>query len=347
MSVSAYRAPAAPPDRFSRYPGKVITRALSSIVLVASLGGAVVAACSSDPTTAAGASSGSGGAGGSTTTSTISATASASGSTSSAGGSGGSLPLPDKFTVTGVVTDGKSPLAGATVMQGGGKPLLVTGPDGAFTIELTSAIPAIPAVVAAKIGYRSAGAEFLELPEGPITLELRFASTPDNIGYTYGEPGNGQKTHDVSTKFCGHCHTTYAAQFQTSAHAGATRDPLVQDLYAGVASALTTQADCLAAGGSFRAGILPGSPQMTASKCYVGEGVLPDLNPGCGGPGQLTCDDPALASKPTSFGRCADCHAPGIDGKAGGRSLHEATGIAFENGNHCDVCHHVRDVDLG
>lgn len=234
-------------------------------------------------------------------------------------------------------------------MQGGGKPLLVTGPGGTFTLELTSAIPGIPAVVAAKLGYRSAGAEFLELPEGPITLALRFAKAPDNIGYTYGEPGNGQASHDVSTLFCGHCHTTYATQFQTSAHAKATRDPLVQDLYAGVASALTTQADCLAVGGLFRAGILPGSPQMTASKCYVGEGVLPDLNPGCGASGQLTCDDPALApaSKPTRFGRCADCHAPGIGGVAGGRSLHEATGTAFENGNHCDVCHHIRDVDLG
>lgn len=327
------------------------TRALASILLGASLGGAFAAACSSDPTTGASASSSSGGAGGAaTTTSTASATASATGSASAGtGGSGGSQPLPDKFTVTGLVTDGTSPLAGATVMQGGGKPLLVTGPDGAFTIELTNAIPGIPAVVAAKLGYRAAGAEFLELPDGPITLELRFGSSPDNIGYLYGEPGNGEKTHDISTKFCGHCHTTYATQFQASAHARSTRDPLVQDLYAGVASALTTQADCLAVGGTLRAGLLPGSPQMTASKCYVGDGVLPDLNPACGGPGQLTCDDPALAAagKPTRFGRCADCHAPGIDGVAGGRSLHEATGIAFENGNHCDVCHHIRDVDLG
>lgn len=326
-----------------RYARPVTTRALPSIALTASLATALVAACSSDPTTAASASSGGGAGGAKATTST----ASVSGSTGSSG-SGGSIPLPDKFTVTGVVTDGMAPVEGATVMQGGGKPALLTGPDGTFTLELTSAIPGIPAVVAAKLGYRSMGAEFLELPEGPITLLLRFAGPPDNVGYAYGEPGNGDTAHDKSTKYCGHCHTTYAKQFQTSAHAKATRDPLVQDLYAGVASALTTQAECLAVGGTFRAGLVPGSPQMTASKCYVGEGVLADLNPGCGGAGQLTCDDPALAaaSKPTSFGRCADCHAPGIDGKAGGRSLHEATGIAFENGNHCDVCHHVRDVDL-
>ncbi|MEP7125652.1 MAG: hypothetical protein ABJE95_32280 [Byssovorax sp.] len=320
-------------------------RATSSIALATALGAAVVASCGSDPTSASAASSsGSGGAAGSSSTAI---TASASGSTGS-GGAGGALPLPDKFTVTGVVTDGLAPLEGATVMQGGGKPAFTTGPDGAFTIELTSAIPAIPAVVAAKIGYRAAGAEFLELPDGPITLVVRRASPPDNIGYSYGEPGNGDTAHDKSTKFCGHCHTTYSKQFQTSAHAKATRDPLVQDLYAGVASALTTPAACLSVGGALRAGLVPGSPQMAASKCYVGAGVLPDLNPACGAKGQLTCDDPALgpASKPTSFGRCADCHAPGIDGKAGGRSLHEATGIAFENGNHCDVCHHVRDIDL-
>ena len=322
------------------------TRALSSIALTASLVAALVASCSSDPTTAAtAATASSSGAGGASTTSVSATTSSASAGT---GGSGGSIPLPDKFTVTGVVTDGKAPLAGATVMQGGGKPALTTGADGTFTIELTSAIPGIAGVVAAKIGYRSAGAEFLELPDGPIELVVRYANPPDNIGYLYGEPGNGDTAHDKSTKFCGHCHTTYAKQFQTSAHARATRDPLVQDLYAGVASALTTKAACLAVGGVFRAGIVPGSPQTTASKCYVGSGVLPDLNPGCGANAQLACDDPALppASKPTSFGRCADCHAPGIDGKAGGRSLHEATGIAFENGNHCDVCHHVRDVDM-
>ena len=320
------------------------SRAVSSIALAAALGGALVASCSSDPITAPAASSS--GAGGALASSSSSSASSAS--ASSAGGSGGAAPLPDKFTVTGVVTDGLLPLEGATVMQGGGKPALITGADGAFTIELTSAIPAIPAVVAAKIGYRAAGAEFLELPDGPITLVVRRASPPDNIGYTYGEPGNGDKAHDKSTKFCGHCHTTYSKQFQTSAHAKATRDPLVQDLYAGVASALTTPAACLAVGGVLRAGLVPGSPQTSASKCYVGTGVLPDLNPACGATGQLSCDDPALApaSKPTSFGRCADCHAPGIDGKAGGRSLHEATGIAFENGNHCDVCHHVRDIDL-
>lgn len=44
---------------------------------------------------------------------------------------------------------------------------------------------------------------------------------------------------------------------------------------------------------------------------------------------------------------CADCHAPGIEGKAGGRDLHDPVGIAFESGNHCDVCHKARDHVVG
>ena len=43
---------------------------------------------------------------------------------------------------------------------------------------------------------------------------------------------------------------------------------------------------------------------------------------------------------------CADCHAPGIDGVRGGRELDEATGLALEDGVHCDVCHKVESVDL-
>lgn len=257
--------------------------------------------------------------------------------------------LPQSFTVSGVVTDGTKPVGGAIVMQGGaGKPAMITGPDGAYTLTLTQSIPGTPTVVATKLGYRTEGVEIPSLPGGPVDVALKVVTPPDNTAYQFGDPGTGDAAHDNSTKYCGHCHTTMVAQFQTSAHAEAARSPLVQDLYAGVSEAFTTQAACAAAGGSWRTGIVPGQAPSAMSKCYLGGGVLPDLNPSCGGPAQPACDDPALpaASKPSSFGRCADCHAPGIDGKAGGRNLHEATGIAYENGNHCDVCHHARDVDL-
>lgn len=293
---------------------------------------------------------GTGGAGGGSTsgsgglTSTITASTTTQSPVTSSTGTG--QPLPDMFTVSGVVTDGSAPLEGAIVMQAGGEPAFTTGPDGAFSIVLTSAIPGTPTVVATKIGYRTKGAEFLALPEGDVALELLRVSPPDNESYVYGDPGVGDP--NSSTEYCDHCHTTFVKQFRASAHAKAAKDPLVQDLYAGVTSAAGSDAACAALGGVWRPGLVPGTESDAADKCYVGGGVLPDLNPGCGAPADASCDDPALdpAKKPLAFGRCADCHAPGIFGKAGGRDLHDAVGTAFDAGNHCDVCHKARDVDL-
>jgi hypothetical protein len=312
----------------------------SSLLLVSTSLVALAAACSSDPVTG---STGTGGHGGASTGSTSTTTS----STGDSGG-GGALPLPAKFKIKGTITDGTAPLAGAIVMQAGTTPSFVTGADGAYEIEIDTTVPGVPAVMSAKVGYRSRGDEILELPQGPLDFALVYASPPDNTGYHYEEPGTGDFAHDNSTKYCGHCHTTMAKQFQSSVHASAARNPLLQDLYAGVSAAYATQAACAAAGGVFRSGLVPGSAGDAAAKCYLGGGVLPDLNPSCGAPGGAACDDPALAAaqKPTAFGRCADCHAPAIEGVAGGRSLHEATGIAFDDGAHCDFCHHVRDVDL-
>ncbi|MEJ7734825.1 MAG: carboxypeptidase-like regulatory domain-containing protein [Polyangiaceae bacterium] len=302
----------------------------------------VLAACSSDdPPYHPGAGGGGAGASGS------SAVSSSVGITTGSTGGGGTLP--ETFTVNGVVTDGQMPLAGAMVLQGGAlEPAMITGADGAFSIELSTTIPGQPTVVAARLGYRADGEEFFEVPAGPVELALREVMAPDNPSYLYGEPGVGDPVLDDNTALCGHCHTTMVAQFQGSAHARSAKDPLLQDLYAGVSRAHDDAASCAAAGGEWRAGIEPGAPGRAADKCYLGGGVLPDLNPGCGAPGELACDDPALpaAEAPVAFGTCADCHAPAIEGKAGGRDLHEASGNAFDNGNHCDFCHHVREVDL-
>lgn len=314
-----------------RSAGPTVSGLLGALALV-------VAACGSDPVDLPSAGTGGSTATTATTTSTTSTT---SASSSGAGG------LPETFEVTGVVTDGTDPIAGAIVMQGGGaEPLVTTGADGTFTVTLTTAIPGTPAVVASKAGYRTRGEELLELPTEPITIPLRFVKPPDNPGYTFGPPGVGNPIDDNSTLYCGHCHTTFVAQFRSSAHAKAAKDPLVWDLYTGVTEAFASEAACTQGGGAWRTGLSPGSGSTAASKCYVGDGVLSDLNPGCGS-GALACDAPGLAAadQPTAFGGCADCHAPGIDGALGGRSLLEATGVAYDAGNHCDVCHHVRDVD--
>ena len=41
----------------------------------------------------------------------------------------------------------------------------------------------------------------------------------------------------------------------------------------------------------------------------------------------------------TEFGGCADCHAPAINGRLGGRDLLEATDFSYDYGVHCDFCH--------
>ena len=231
-------------------------------------------------------------------------------------------------------------------MQGGGKPEFVTGADGTFTLEMTTAIPGIPTIVASKVGYRTGGVEFLEVPGAAVEVVMHEVKQPDNTtGYAYGAPGAGDAAEDHSTAVCGHCHTTIVAQFNGSAHANATKDPLLQDLYAGTSTA--DAAVCASAGGVFRKGRVPGTTMDTKDRCYVGGGVLSDLN-GCGGPNDLACDDPALpdAEKPTLFGHCADCHAAGLPGATGGRNLLDATGAAFEHGDLCDACHKVRDIDL-
>lgn len=303
-------------------------------------------ACSSTPEETGGAG-GTGGSGGSTTTGGTGPTTTL-GTTTPSSTTSSTTELPPVFTVSGIVTDGDAPLEGAIVMQGGGTPDFVTGPDGAFSIEITQQIPGQPAVVATKIGYRTRGVELDEVPAEPIVLALLAAEPPDNQGYKFHPPGVGDPAIDNNTSVCGHCHTKFVAQYRASAHARATKDPLVQDLYAGVSGAAPDAAACSAAGGVWKTGLVPGTEGDAAQRCYVGGGVLPDLNAGCGGPAQPACDDPALAAanKPAAFGACADCHAPGMDGKAGGRNLLEATGIAFDAGNHCDVCHKARDVDL-
>lgn len=297
----------------------------------------VLAACGDDQTPVGGGGStttSGGGRGGSETTANVSLT------DSTATG------LPETFTVRGVVLDEKNdPVEGALVLQGGGGIQFTTGADGSFEVEIVTPIAGVPVVVAAKIGYRSAGVELEAAPDADVTLQLRSIRTPDNASYEFHDPGTGELEHDVSTAYCGHCHTTFAADFHASAHQRSTKNPRLQDLYAGVASASTTQADCAARGGVLRQGATPGTPDQPRMRCYVGDGVLPDLN-AC--PNGSACDDPELplADAPTEFGACADCHAAGMDGPAGGRNLLDATGIGFEHGTHCDACHHVRDIDL-
>jgi hypothetical protein len=250
------------------------------------------------------------------------------------------------FEVLGIVTDQDgTPVAEATVMVGGQPDSSVlTDAEGSYAVWFTEIGMGEPAIVAAKQGYRSTAREFFS-PDTPLDLRLKLVGPPDNESYSYQDPGDG---YNEAKEDCSHCHTNFVLDWVNSKHAESAHNPLLQDLYAGVNRALMTEADCLDAGGVWSMGLEPGTVSTAVAKCYIGGGVLSDLNTGCGGPGALACDDPALPEGewPTAFGACADCHAPGIEGPAGGRDLHDAHGLAFERGVHCDFCHKVRDIDM-
>jgi hypothetical protein len=250
------------------------------------------------------------------------------------------------FEVTGTVLDEEgAPVSEAMVLVGGREETMAySAADGFFSLWFTETGYGEPAIVAAKGGYRANGYEFFQ-PDTPITLSIRSVSPVDNLDYIYEYPGDGV---DNMQEDCTHCHTTFVKEFLTSKHAEATRNPLLQDLYAGISHAITDASLCLDLGGTWALGHATGTESDTEEKCYLGGGVLAELNPTCGGPGQLVCDSPSLpaADQPTHFGACADCHAPGINGVAGGRDLHDAAGIAYDLGVHCDTCHKVREVDL-
>jgi hypothetical protein len=246
------------------------------------------------------------------------------------------------FEVSGTITDTEgNPVAEATVMVGGvPDSMVLTAADGSYTLWYDAIPHGTAAIVAAKAGYRSVGFEFFG-PGEAVNLAISEV-VPDNPDYTYQDPGDGV---NVLKEDCTHCHTTFVYEFLQSGHAEAARSPLLQDLYAGV-SAHGSRADCNAAGGTWAAGHDPGTPDGAVDKCYLGGGVLPDLNASCGGDGQPLCDDADMRDEDLAYGACADCHAPGIDGVAGGRDLHDAHGLAYDIGVHCDTCHKVRDVDM-
>lgn len=251
--------------------------------------------------------------------------------------------LPASFSVDVQVQVAGAPVEGAWVLQGGSlfQPIL-TGPDGRATVVVDGSVEGgTPWVIAALPDHRSVGTRIDEVPAEEILLELTPVEV-DNPDYGYSGPGT---TVADTTAHCSHCHITLVTQFLDSRHNLAASDPVVHDLYAGTAGALTDSAACEGAGGRWLPGTLPGG--LAGERCYLGQGLLPDTTPGCGDVGEPACDDPTLPAeaRPTEFGACADCHAPAIPGPTGGgHDLLSATGPAHDNGVHCDFCHKVRDV---
>lgn len=248
------------------------------------------------------------------------------------GPDGGVVAAPYKVTLL-VTLDGV-PVEGAVVGQGGAAARVKSAADGTAQLTVDPAVPGDKYLIASHPAARIGGLD-LAGAEAPYRIDLVRFRTDDNPDYQFDDPGVPSDNPPATT--CSHCHRTLHADWWASPHRSAAKNPVLHDVYAGAAAAIAGEAECVAAGGAWRSGIGPGTGRP-AARCYLGDGTLPDLNPSCR---QTPCD--AVAS---DTGGCADCHAPGIDGRLGGRGLLEATGRAYDFGVQCDVCHKVESIDL-
>ena len=241
-------------------------------------------------------------------------------------------------TYTVRVTLDGAPVAGARLSQGGHAARWVTDEAGLAQITPSLDVEGEQVLMASHPEARIGG---IYLPDPGDTapeellIELTRYLTRDNIEYAFQDPG--EPTRNLTTAQCAHCHVTLNNAWFESAHRSSAKNPTVLDVYAGLASAVVDEAACAQAGGAWRMSRAPGGEGLSEDACHLGAGVLPDLNPECKDDG--LCD-------PTQTGLCADCHAPGINGRLGGRDLLDATGYAYDYGVHCDVCHRVESVDL-
>ena len=233
-----------------------------------------------------------------------------------------------------VLLDGE-PAVNTLVVQGGTNRRWRTDLDGIARVDLDLEIIGELRVIASHPEARVRGEEIYLGQEQPVVIDLRRFDTSDNEDYDFQDPGEPRRRN--STAQCGHCHLTINDAWFESQHRTSASNPRVHDLYAGVATNVNNEAACEASGGRWRMGLEPGTG-ANIMRCYIGYGALPDLNENCG-------EDESCDGRATNFGGCADCHAPAINGRLGGRDLLEAGGIAYDYGVSCNVCHQVESVD--
>jgi len=243
-------------------------------------------------------------------------------------------------THTGVVMDDGSglPVEGAVVVV---NRTTRTSTDAAGAFLVTSPAGTVSELLFATLPGRLSGV--LSLPLGSTTTGLALSVTsypPLSPGFTPETPA-----------LCATCHSAYArgwasrAGFSASAHSSSALNPRVLDIWRGTASGRGDAALCAEVSGELV--IVTDAAGDTTTRCYVGVGLLPDMNPMCGHAGQPRCDDHAAAptSRPTSFSDCAGCHTPG----AALRDPHELDLDVAEvepdaSSVTCAGCHRIADV---
>ena len=234
-----------------------------------------------------------------------------------------------------VTLDGER-LSGIRVQQGGEPHFVLTDCQGNAVVETQQRHRSLgPTIVASHPEARIRAYEFESAPsgQGPFKIELTRFSPSDNQRYTFQHPGTPDDR--ANTSRCGHCHEDINDAWYASSHRKSASNPRVLEHYQGTNLLLSNREDCESAGGRWERGKTPGSDEIR-EQCFITQGAFQTANPQCDNP--LDCDESS------SFGGCADCHAPGLNGALGGRDLLEARDIAYEFGVHCDVCHRVESV---
>ncbi len=245
-----------------------------------------------------------------------------------------------------VVDPDGAPIEGIYVMQGGApfEAWVLTDGDGVATLEVTDDGITDRWLLCGGVGFKTGGADLdeHEAPDGVVEMTC-FPLPPvedDNHDYHF-QPGG--HSHSMDTSECGHCHKSISDGWVDSPHHDSGSNSRTWDLYVG---GTDVDADtCAALGGWMAEGQEPGVVGGVIERCYTGQGVLTFLHDDCGGAGQAGCDHPDDTADLEAFGSCGDCHTPTVDGmQAGGIDVARATGVGFDEGISCDLCHKVREA---
>ena len=237
-------------------------------------------------------------------------------------------PLREQIQVL-VLLDGE-PVADAVVMQGGTEHLTRSDDQGLARLELDRGVVGDKSIIASHPEARIEFVHWAKATTDPVVVRLSRFEQTDNETYAFQDPGEPERRG--STEQCGHCHNTINEDWHASPHRTSASNPHVHDSYAGTAHHLNAE-QCAAQGGVWQEARVPGGGR--GLRCFLGPGHLTE---------QPNCVASDCLEVPTQTGRCADCHAPAIDGQLGGRDLLESTGFAYDYGVSCDVCHRVEAV---
>ena len=265
---------------------------------------------------------------------------------------GGDAAAPERWpggsVAVQVVDPDGVPVDGAMVLMGGSLQPVLSDADGRATIEVDDDGRTDRHVLAGKRGWRNAGTDLDDFAPPPdlVTIVLERLPDEDNPDYVYAEGGDSLSPN---TLYCGHCHHAIADQFVTSRHRGALSNPRTRDLWNGSLLSAGDEDACTALGGFWATGRAAGFEAGSEERCYLGRGVLPDLNEGCGGPDEPVCDARDLpAGTITNRGQCGNCHGVAIPrATANAIDLNDAAGYTFTEGVSCDFCHSIADVTVG